>query len=127
MFAFHYGLRTGGEGVASTMAFATLCLSRLVHGFNSKSEQPILFKKEMFNNKTLIGAFLLGFVLLNSVLLVPALHSVFSVTPLDAHMLFTIYGLALLNLFIIQFIKLIRSKLGNRNETVMAYSINKIK
>ncbi|MDF2804469.1 MAG: putative cation-transporting ATPase, partial [Anaerocolumna sp.] len=57
MFAFHYGLRTGGEGVASTMAFATLCLSRLVHGFNSKSEQPILFKKEMFNNKTLIGAF----------------------------------------------------------------------
>lgn len=127
MFAFHYGLRTGGEGVASTMAFATLCLSRLVHGFNSKSDQAILFKKEMINNKTLIGAFLLGFVLLNSVLLIPGLHSVFSVTPLDRTMLFTIYGLALVNLFVIQLIKFIRSKSGVKNQTIVAFSVNKTK
>lgn len=127
MFAFHYGLRTGGEGVASTMAFATLCLSRLVHGFNSKSEQAILFKKELFNNKTLLGAFVLGFVLLNSVLLIPGLHSIFSVTPLNKNMLFAVYGLALLNLFIIQCVKLIRSKLGTKNVAVMAYSLNKTK
>lgn len=127
MFAFHYGLRTGGEGVASTMAFATLCLSRLVHGFNSKSEQAVIFKKDMINNKILIGAFLLGFVLLNSVLLIPGLHSVFSVTPLDRTMLFTIYGLALVNLFVIQLIKFIRSKSGVKNQTVVAFSVNKTK
>ncbi|MFV0343626.1 MAG: cation-translocating P-type ATPase [Anaerocolumna sp.] len=127
MFAFHYGLKAGGEGVASTMAFATLCLSRLVHGFNSKSEQAILFKKGMFNNKTLIGAFALGFVLLNSVLLIPGLQSVFSVTPLDTSMIFIIYGLSLVDLIIIQFIKFIRTQFSGKNATVMAYSVNKSK
>lgn len=38
MIAFHIGLNQGGPLLASTMAFATLCLSRLVHGFNSKSK-----------------------------------------------------------------------------------------
>lgn len=127
MFAFHYGLKVGGEGVASTMAFATLCLSRLVHGFNSKSEQAILFKKELFNNKILFVAFFVGFILLNSVLLIPGLQSIFSVTPLDTNMILIIYGLSLLNLFIIQFIKFIRSRIEVKEVPVVAYSVQKNK
>lgn len=127
MFAFHYGLKNGSEGAASTMAFATLCLSRLVHGFNSKSEQAILFKKEILNNRILFGAFLIGFVLLNAVLLIPGLQTVFSVTPLNTTMIFMIYGLALLNLFIIQLIKLIRFKLGVKSAVKVTYTLNKAK
>ena len=43
--AFHIGLSHGGASTASTMAFATLCLSRLFHGFNCKSPRPVLLTK----------------------------------------------------------------------------------
>ena len=42
IIAFQIGLSTGDTLTASTMAFTTLCLSRLVHGFNSRSKQSIL-------------------------------------------------------------------------------------
>lgn len=115
MTAFYIGLRTGGEAVASTMAFATLCLSRLVHGFNSKSERPVLFTKEMNNNKYLWGAFLIGFALLNTVLLVPGLQGVFEVAALSKTMLLTIYGLSVSNLFIIQAMKWVIMKSGTES------------
>lgn len=117
MTAFHIGMNNGGAALASTMAFATLCLSRLVHGFNSKSNKAILFSKEISNNKYLWGAFFIGFALLNGVLLIPGLQEVFEVTPLSSNLLFTIYGLSLSNLFIIQAIKWVRTVvLGNKNE-----------
>ena len=37
MAAFHIGLRQGSAATASTMAFCTLTLSRLFHGFNCRS------------------------------------------------------------------------------------------
>lgn len=96
--------------MASTMAFATLCLGRLVHGYNCKAKKPLLFQKGFFNNKFLQGAFLIGFVLLNGVLLIPALHSVFQVQTLNLTQLLIVYGLAFLNLPIIQFLKFLRIK-----------------
>ena len=41
MIAFHTGLRTGSAATASTMAFATLTLARLFHGFNCRSKHNI--------------------------------------------------------------------------------------
>ncbi|HEX3075512.1 MAG TPA: cation-translocating P-type ATPase [Lachnospiraceae bacterium] len=107
MVAYHIGLQTG-SAVASTMAFSTLCLSRLVHGFNSKSERCILFKKQMGDNKYLWGAFAIGFLLLNAVLLVPALAPMFKIAKITVTQLLFIYGLALSNLFEIQFLKFLR-------------------
>jgi len=106
MIAFHVGLKTDAA-VASTMAFATLCLGRLVHGYNCKSKKPMLFKKGFFNNKTLQGAFLIGVLLITAVLLVPGLHSLFKVATLSGMQLGVVFGLALLNLPIIQLIKAI--------------------
>lgn len=112
MIAFFVGLRSGGAQVASTMAFAALCLSRLFHGYNCKSEKPVLFTGKFFNNKFLQGAFAAGFLLLNAVLLIPGLHSVFKVQTLELWQLGCIYGLAFLNLPVIQGLKrLIGSKL----------------
>lgn len=105
--AYFIGLKAGGPGLASTMAFATLCLSRLVHGFNCKSERPVLFTRNFYNNKFLWFAFLAGFLMLNLVLLVPVLHPVFAVTALSFRQLLTVYGLAALNLPVIQLLKLI--------------------
>ncbi len=108
VIAFYIGLPDAGK--ASTMAFATLCLSRLVHGFNCKSESPVWFTKKMWNNKQLIGAFVLGFILLNAVLLIPPLHRIFRITPLSLYELLSVYGLSLMTLVIVQLLKLIRRK-----------------
>ena len=108
MIAFMIGYTSEGALLGSTMAFGTLCLSRLFHGYNCKAEKPVLFKKGFFNNIYLQGAFLIGFVLITCVLTIPALEGIFSVTSLSFTQLMTVYGLAILNIPVIQCIKAIR-------------------
>ena len=110
MIGFMIGLTgEGGNAVlASTMAFGTLCTARLVHGFNCKSDYPVIFSKRLWNNIYLIGAFLLGLVLITCVMTVPALHGVFKVQTLTFTQLLIVYGLALVNLPVIQLMKKIK-------------------
>lgn len=108
MIAFMIGYRGGNALLGSTMAFATLCSARLFHGFNCKSDRPVVFSGKVFNNIYLIGAFVLGILLVTAVVMIPGLHSIFKVQTLTVGQLFTVYGLAALNLPIIQLIKAIR-------------------
>ena len=110
MTAFMIGYRDGNAVLASTMAFGTLCSSRLVHGFNCKANKPIIFTKRFWNNIYLIGAFVLGWLLITGVLMIPALQGMFKVQTLTVAQLMTVYGLALLNLPIIQLLKWIRTR-----------------
>lgn len=110
MIAFMIGYQNGNSVLASTMAFATLCLSRLVHGYNCKSKNPVLFKKGFFNNKFLQWAFLIGFVSITLVVTMPFLQTIFKVQSLNIEQLLIVYGLALANLPIIQFIKWVRNR-----------------
>lgn len=109
MAAFYIGYVSGGSALASTMAFGTLCTGRLVHGFNCKSKGPVLFTNRFFNNIYLIGAFAIGLLLITGVLTIPGLHGIFKVVTLNLGQLLTVYGLALLNLPVIQLMKKIRS------------------
>lgn len=111
IIAYTIGLRNGNALLAQTMAFATLCTSRLVHGYNSKSNSPVLFTKRFFNNVFLAGAFLIGLVLITAVIMIPGLHDIFKVQTLEVGQLFTVYGLALLNLPIIQLLKALTRKI----------------
>ena len=110
MTAFMIGYRDGNAVLASTMAFGTLCSSRLVHGFNCKANKPIIFTKRFWNNTYLIGAFVLGWLLITGVLMIPALQEMFKVQTLTVAQLMTVYGLALLNLPVIQLLKWIRTR-----------------
>ncbi|MCJ7855135.1 calcium-translocating P-type ATPase, PMCA-type [Lachnospiraceae bacterium NSJ-143] len=111
VIAFYIGLGSGSH-TASTMAFSVLCLSRLFHGFNSKSERPVLFKKEMFNNTYLNCSFLIGFVLLNAVILIPFLQPVFRTVNIGLANLMAVYLLSFMNIPEIQLIKLIRTRIA---------------
>ena len=111
MIGFYIGYQESTL-LAMTLAFGTLCTSRLVHGFNCKSAAPVLFTKRFVNNKYLIGAFFLGLALITAVMMIPGLHSIFSVQTLTVPQLFIMYGLALANLPVIQLIKWIRVKIG---------------
>ena len=102
--AFHTGLRHG-EAVGSTMAFATLCLSRLFHGFNCKAERPVLLTKQFWDNRWLLGAFAAGAALLGAVLLVPTLEPLFRVTKLSAGLLAAVVGLSAGSMLVIQLLK----------------------
>ena len=110
MTAFMIGYRDGNAVLASTMAFGTLCSSRLVHGFNCKANKPIIFAKRFWNNTYLIGAFVLGWLLITGVLMIPAFQGMFKVQTLTVAQLMTVYGLALLNLPVIQLLKWIRTR-----------------
>ncbi len=106
MTAFYLGLKVDAM-TASTMAFATLSLARLFHGFTCRSDRS-LAKIGLMSNKWSIAAFLTGVVLLAFVLLVPFMHTLFEVAPLNATQLLTIVGLAFLPTLIIQVEKMIK-------------------
>lgn len=107
--AFHLGLSHGGAAMGSTMAFATLCLARLFHGFSCKSRRSVLLTKRFWNNRWLLGAFAVGVCLLSAVLLVPALEPLFQAVPLSPGLLGTVVGLALGSMAVIQMLKAVRT------------------
>ena len=120
MIAYHIGLSAGAgmaagsAAVGATMAFATLCLSRLMHGFNNKAEHPVLFTREMFNNRYLNLSFIAGFLLLSAVLLIPPLAPLFKVAALTPALYGTIVACAAMNVIEIQAIKAIRTYLRRK-------------
>ena len=67
-------------------------------------------KNHFFYNKYLQGAFLVGFILITLVLTMPLLQSMFKVQTLNIEQLMIVYGLALANLPVIQFIKYLRNR-----------------
>lgn len=109
MTAFYLGLSAGGAAMASTMAFATLTLARLFHGFNCRGTESI-FKLGLGSNKYSLMAFAGGVVLLVAVLLIPVLESLFAVTALSGIQYLQILGLAFAPTLLIQLGRVIRGK-----------------
>ena len=106
IIAFYLGNPMKTPLTASTMAFATLCLARLFHGFNCRGKGSI-FKLGVFSNKYVWYAFGIGLVLLNAVLFVPGLQVLFEVENLMVSQYVQIYVLAFIPTLIIQIFKVI--------------------
>ena len=110
MTSYHTGMVTGSEAAASTMAFSTLTLARLFHGFNCRSGHSILkigFKSNLWS----IMAFEAGAILLAAVLFIPGLHTFFYVADLNARQFITIFIFAFIPTLVIQAFKTIRESL----------------
>lgn len=108
MTAFYLGYRTG-TAEAMTMAFATLTLARLFHGFNCRENRSIL-RMGLSGNPASLAAFGVGVLLLLAVLLIPALHGLFLVADLTLAQLGMILGLAVLPTLCIQITRIARGK-----------------
>ena len=107
MIAFYLGYQGGDAVMASTMAFATLTLARLFHGFNCRGSESI-FRLKLSTNKYSVLAFLAGVVLLLLVLFTPGLKSLFMVAPAFGFAnLGEIILLAFLPTLVIQLVKLV--------------------
>lgn len=114
IIAFHIGLSTGNDEVASTMAFSTLCLARLFHGFNCRGKKSV-FGLGVFSNKFSWYAFGAGLVFLNAVLFIPPLQNLFQVASLSGSLVLAIYLLAFFPTLIIQVYKVF-AKDNDRSE-----------
>ena len=82
LVAFSIGNKYYGIEVARTMAFVSIGLLELVHSFNIKSEKSI-FKVGIFENKFLIGSFILGAFVQTIVLFIPSLAEIFQLVQLN--------------------------------------------
>ena len=82
IIAFSIGNKYYGLEVGRTMAFISLGMLELIHSFNIKSEETI-FTKKLFNNKYLIGAFILGAILQVGIVFIPVLADLFKLERLN--------------------------------------------
>lgn len=106
MLGYFIGLRSD-ELTASSMAFGILCLARLLHGFNCRSNLPLI---KLPLNYFSLGAFLIGGLLLTWILISPNFHSIFSISELTLKQLALIFICATLPSIIIQLYKIITLK-----------------
>ncbi|MEE0439789.1 MAG: cation-translocating P-type ATPase [Ruminococcus sp.] len=114
--AYLIGYHNSSAEAGMTMAFATLCMSRLLHGFSCKADHPVLFTSEFFNNKFGLLAFAAGMVLINLVLWVPGLHGLFQIADLSGALIAAMYGLSLASMFAVQVVKAIVYGVSNRKK-----------
>ncbi len=107
MIGYYIGLGIG-DGAEMTMAFATLTMGRLFHGFNCRSKNSI-FRIKLSTNMASIGAFFVGIIFIVAVLFLPFMHSLFSIVDtITATNVLTMVGLAFIPTVLIQAYKVIR-------------------
>ena len=107
MVAFYLGMQIN-NGMACTMAVATLCMARLFHGFNCRGSRSIF---RLSANPYSVGAFFVGTLLLMLVLFVPALHGLFDIdNALTLTNIGQIVGLAFAPTLLIQLSRIVRGK-----------------
>ncbi|WP_312649973.1 cation-translocating P-type ATPase [Aminipila sp.] len=104
MTAYHIGTEAAGHETGMTMAFATLSLARLVHGFNCRTDAPLSLKT-FFMNKFSFMAFFAGTLLLSAVLVLEPLHKLFEVADLTGNQMAIIGILAFVPLVVVQAVK----------------------
>ncbi len=106
MAAFFLGLRVDAA-TASTMAFATLTLSRLFHGFNCRHARSVAAIGVRSNPFSLV-AFAVGVLLLAAVLFLPFMHGIFMVVDLTAMQLLWIVLLSCAPTVVVQLCRMTR-------------------
>lgn len=101
LFAFNLGNNLYGIEVGRTMAFVSLGLLELVHCFNIRSKESI-FKSKIFENKYLVGAFVLGALLQVGVVFVPVFADVFKLVPLNSNQWIYTVAISIAPIFIME-------------------------
>lgn len=99
----------------SSMAFAVLSISQLVHAFNMRSDKSVI-KAGLFKNPYLVMSLVCGLLLETSVIMVPPLASVFGVTPLNAVEWTIVAVISVLPLVIVELQKLFSSMFSDNRE-----------
>ncbi len=107
-FGLHVGPHVGNAAMqhadALTMAFLTLGLIQLFHGFNSKFIHKSIFRAQTFENKWFNGAILISALIMAAVE-IPFLTKIFDVTELDGIQWLVVIVAGLLMIIIVEIVK----------------------
>ena len=109
MIAYYIGSQNGNHGESMTMAFATLSLSRLVHGLNCRTDAPLTLKTLWVNPFSYL-ALMTGALLLAAVLFLKPLHKIFEISILTNEQYLSIILLSVIPLIVVQIVKRIKYK-----------------
>ena len=107
MIAYYLGYQNGSHSESMTMAFATLSLSRLVHGLNCRNDAPLSLKTLWINPFSYL-AIILGTLLLSAVLFLKPLHKIFEISILTNQQYMSIALLSIIPLIVVQIVKRIK-------------------
>lgn len=116
MIAFMIGKSVSSDSaaMASTMAFATLCLARLFEGFDSRGRHS-LAKLGFTSNAFSIYAFLIGAAFLSCALLITPLHGIMDISSaLTATHILQILGLAAVPFAVTQVLRMIKEAFARK-------------
>lgn len=120
LVAFSIGNKYYGLEVGRTMAFLSIGFLELIHSFNVKNERSI-FEAGLFENKYLLGSFILGVLTQGIVVVIPALAGIFEVIPLNLTQWIITIIISILPIPVIE----LQKKIDSKNDT-KAISIKKV-
>ena len=120
LVAFSIGNKYYGLEVGRTMAFLSIGFLELIHSFNVKNERSI-FEAGLFENKYLLGSFILGVLTQGIVVIIPALAGIFEVVPLNLTQWIITIIISILPIPVIE----LQKKIDSKNDT-KAISIKKV-
>ncbi len=101
--------------LGSTMAFAVIGLSQIVHSLNMKSEKSV-FSSAIFENKFMIFSFFLCALIQIAVIQIPSISDIFGIVPLDTAHWICVLGLSAVPLFVCEIQKLINRVSIHKNQ-----------
>lgn len=104
LIAYQVGMRDSVE-IARTMTFAVVAFTQIVIVFSIRSGEHSAFRG-MFNNKYLIGAFLIVSAMMWVVLEIPALKNIFHVSDLDGSQWVWVIVLSAMPIVITEIVKM---------------------
>ena len=107
MIAYYLGYQNGSHRESMTMAFATLSLSRLVHGLNCRNDAPLSLKTLWINPFSYLALILVA-LLLSAVLFLEPLHKIFEISILTNQQYMSIVLLSIIPLIVVQIVKRIK-------------------
>ena len=112
LVAFSIGNKYYGLEVGRTMAFLSIGFLELIHSFNVKNERSI-FEAGLFENKYLVGSFVLGIFIQAIVVVIPAFANVFEVVPLNLTQWIITVAISILPVPVIE----LQKKFDEKNKT----------
>ena len=126
ILAFFIGNRYYGIEVARTMAFISIGFLELIHSFNVKNEKSI-FEAGLFENKYLVGSFVLGIFIQAIVVVVPTFAKVFEVVPLNLTQWIITVAISILPVPVIELQKKLdfKNKIVEKKEEKKSFSFAK--
>ncbi|MGI6175604.1 MAG: cation-translocating P-type ATPase [Christensenellales bacterium] len=108
LIAFFIG-NTQSHVTGMTMAFLSLSLCEIFHAVNMRSRSASIFRMRG-HNKYLIGAMILTFFLTLSVIYIPGVNHVFSLTPLSVENFLISFALSLSVIPLVEVVKAFKRK-----------------